>query len=90
MREQFNQMLTAWTRGDVNGIAKTFNADMASTPAMLDALLKRRNRNWTQWIERRLETPGTVMMAVGAGHLAGQDSVLSMLEKSGRQVRRLQ
>jgi uncharacterized protein len=31
-----------------------------------------------------------VLVAVGAGHLAGKDSVLEMLKKRGYKVRRLQ
>jgi hypothetical protein len=34
--------------------------------------------------------PGAVMIAVGAGHLAGKDSVLEMLKKDGYKIRRLQ
>ena len=87
---EFNQMLAAWGKGDVRGIARTFNQDMADTPALMTALLKQRNANWKTWIEQRLGSPGTVMLAVGAGHLAGGDSVVSMLEKDGYQVRRIQ
>jgi len=90
MREQFGKMLNAWVRGDVEGIARTFNADLSSSPAMMDALIRRRNANWSHWVERRLASPGTVMLAVGAGHLAGQDSVVSALEKDGYRVRRVQ
>ena len=34
--------------------------------------------------------PGAVMIAVGAGHLAGPYSVLELLRKDGYKVRRLQ
>ena len=34
--------------------------------------------------------PGTVMVAVGAGHLAGQESVQRYLESRGYKVKRLQ
>ena len=37
-----------------------------------------------------MDKPGAVLIAVGAGHLAGKDSVLEMLKKSGYKVRRLQ
>ena len=35
------------------------------------------------WIAKRLEQPGTVFMAVGAGHLAGPGSVQEQLAKHG-------
>jgi uncharacterized protein YbaP (TraB family) len=34
--------------------------------------------------------PGAVMIAVGAGHLAGKDSVIELLKKDGYRVHRLQ
>jgi uncharacterized protein YbaP (TraB family) len=87
---QFDTMLAAWARGDVKAIARSFNAEMEGSPALADLLLKRRNANWTRWIEGRLGQPGTVMVAVGAGHLAGNDSVQAMLEKRGVKVTRVQ
>ena len=35
-------------------------------------------------------TPGTTLVAVGAGHLSGDDSVIAMLEKGGYKVKRVQ
>jgi uncharacterized protein YbaP (TraB family) len=37
-----------------------------------------------------MTSPGSVLIAVGAGHLAGEDSVIAMLKKGGYQVRQLQ
>ncbi|WP_300975243.1 TraB/GumN family protein [Sphingomonas sp. LHG3406-1] len=90
VRGQFDSMLAAWARGDVRAIARTFNADMSGSPEMGELLLKRRNENWTRWIEGRLQQPGSVLVAVGAGHLAGPDSVQAMLEKRGFKVTRVQ
>ncbi|WP_426266808.1 TraB/GumN family protein [Sphingomonas sp. LHG3443-2] len=88
--KQFGGMLSAWGRGDVAAIARSFNAEMAGSPAMAELLLKQRNANWTRWIEGRMGQPGTVMVAVGAGHLAGADSVQAMLQKRGLKVTRVQ
>ena len=89
-RKQLDSMLSAWSRGDVAAIARTFQAEMGGDPAMRDLLLKRRNTNWARWIEGRLNEPGSIMVAVGAGHLAGADSVQAMLQKRGLEVTRLQ
>jgi uncharacterized protein YbaP (TraB family) len=86
----FSEMLRGWTTGDVDAIARTFNHDLADSPPLRQTLLEQRNRNWSRWIEQRLAQPGTVMVAVGAGHLAGSDSVQIMLERDGYKVRRLQ
>ncbi len=90
MRGEFSDMLKSWSSGDVAGIARSFNADLADSPELRAALLSRRNANWTRWIEQRLQQPGTVMVAVGAGHLAGDESVLKMLETQGYKVTRVQ
>ena len=90
VRQQFHDMLAAWARGDVKAISHTFNDDMIGSSALSDALLKRRNANWAGWIERRMAQPGAVMVAVGAGHLAGDSSVQTLLEKRGLKVRRIQ
>lgn len=89
-KDQFASMITAWTKGDVAGIAKSFNDELDDSPEMLDALLAKRNANWSRWVKARLDQPGTVMVAVGAGHLAGDQSVVSMLQKQGLTVTRVQ
>lgn len=90
MRGDFSEMLRGWSSGDVDAIAETFNRSLAESPALREALLERRNANWSRWIANRLQKPGKVFVAVGAGHLAGPDSVQQLLERQGYTVRRLQ
>jgi uncharacterized protein YbaP (TraB family) len=87
---EFAGMVKSWSRGDLAGIAKSFNSDMGSAPELMDVLIARRNANWASWVKNRLDAPGTVMMAVGAGHLAGDKSVVNLLEKQGVRVTRVQ
>src|SRR3954465_12922215 len=87
---EFGQMLGAWARGDVNAIARSFNRDLGASPELKEALIERRNANWSRWIEQRRAQAGAIMIAVGGGHLAGKDSVIDMLRKSGYHVRRVQ
>lgn len=90
MNKDFDVMLKAWARGDIAEIARSFDRDLASSPELANALIKRRNANWSKWIERRMAQPGAVMIAVGAGHLAGKDSVIELLKKDGYRVTRVQ
>lgn len=90
MKDQFGGMLEAWRRGDVKSIAASFNKDLGEAPELMDALLSRRNSNWAKWVKGRLDQPGTVLVAVGAGHLAGDQSVLTELEQQGVKVTRVQ
>ncbi|MFA9199680.1 MAG: TraB/GumN family protein [Cypionkella sp.] len=75
-------MVAAWQAGDADRLADLMNASM-DDPALADRLLYARNRNWAQWIDDRLDRPGTVFMAVGAGHLAGKQSVQDALRQRG-------
>ena len=90
MQTDFGAMLEAWQKGDVDKIAKTFDTDLAESPPLRDALMVQRNRNWATWVEQRMARPGSVLVAVGAGHLAGTDSVQRYLETRGLEVRRVQ
>jgi uncharacterized protein YbaP (TraB family) len=90
MKPQFKGMLDAWSRGDVRGIADSFNADLGGSPELRDALLIKRNANWARWVKGRLDQPGTVLVAVGAGHLAGDQSVLTLLKQQGVKISRVQ
>ncbi len=77
----------AWASGDVDAIARGLKESLP--PEVYEVLLTRRNARWSDWLERRLERPGTVLFAVGAGHLAGADSVQAMLSARGLRVRRI-
>jgi uncharacterized protein len=88
--KDFGGMLQSWSSGDVKGIARTFDREFAGTPDLERALIYQRNANWSRWIEQRMQQPGTILIAVGAGHLAGSESVLAMLQKDGYRVRRVQ
>lgn len=87
---EFSGMLKAWSAGNVSAIARTFDRDLAASPDLAQALLHLRNANWSKWIEQRMAKPGAIMIAVGAGHLAGNDSVIAHLNKDGYHVRRVQ
>jgi hypothetical protein len=89
-RAEFDAMLNAWRSGDEAAIARTFDDEAKLSPQLRDVLLTRRNARWAEWIDGRLDRPGTVFLAVGAGHLAGRDSVQAMLEKRGIKAKRVQ
>lgn len=89
-RAQFRAMLDAWASGDLAGIARTFDDETNLSPELKEALMKRRNQRWAEWLVRRLDSPGNVFVAVGAGHLAGADSVQAMLAARGLKAKRVQ
>lgn len=77
-----DRMIAEWAKGDADQLAEIMNEGL-SDPAVAEALLYSRNANWAEWIETRLDTPGTVFIAVGAGHLAGAKSVQDYLAEKG-------
>jgi uncharacterized protein YbaP (TraB family) len=76
-------MLAAWSTGDVERLAALLNENSHEDPALHRMLLTDRNANWARWIRDRMARPGTVFVAVGAGHLAGDDSVQAALQAQG-------
>lgn len=84
-----NAMVAAWAGGDAERLAALMNEELTD-PALAERLLFARNRNWAQWVAERLESPGTVFVAVGAGHLAGANSVQAYLARGGLAVARVQ
>jgi uncharacterized protein YbaP (TraB family) len=81
-------MVAQWAKGDAVERARLLNAELTD-PVLHERLLTSRNANWARWIEQRLEQPGTVFIAVGAGHLAGAGSVQDQLKARGVRVKRL-
>lgn len=79
IKPMLDRMVAAWMAGDADLLARIMNEGMESNPLLAERLLYERNRNWARWIDQRLQQPGTVFMAVGAGHLAGQNSVQDYL-----------
>lgn len=81
-------MVAEWIKGDAVELARLMNAELTD-PVLKDRLLIHRNANWADWIKRRLDQPGTVFIAVGAGHLAGAGSVQDQLRKRHVKVKRV-
>ena len=87
---QLDTMVAQWAKGDTVNLATTMNEGMAATPDLIKILLWDRNARWADQIKARMDKPGTVFVAVGAGHLAGQKSVQDYLKERGLKVRRVQ
>jgi uncharacterized protein YbaP (TraB family) len=81
-------MVADWLKGDADGLAVLLNNDLGD-PMLYKRLLTDRNARWAQWIDQRLKQPGTVFIAVGAGHLAGNESVQQQLRRYGLKAHRV-
>jgi hypothetical protein len=83
------EMQSAWKRGDQKVFVSLLEQLRAGSPDTYRMMFTERNARWADWIAARMQTPGTVFVAVGAGHLAGKDSVLVRLAEKGIESRRV-
>ncbi|MEK6637421.1 MAG: TraB/GumN family protein [Pseudomonadota bacterium] len=75
-----DEVMAVWAKGNPEALDMLLNKSMAATPQVEKVLLNDRNARWAEWVEKRMAKPGTVFMAVGAGHLAGKNSVQEKLK----------
>lgn len=79
----------SWARGEVEEEMDFGITDAKLALAFHRVLLTNRNRRWAAWLDERLESPGNILVAVGAGHFEGEDSVLFMLRERGLEAVRI-
>ena len=83
------RMVEEWLAGNPAELAAIMNESLKD-PAIAKALLYDRNARWAEWIDTRMDQPGQVFVAVGAGHLAGDRSVQDYLAERGIKTTRVQ
>jgi uncharacterized protein YbaP (TraB family) len=83
---EFQAMLAAWANGDLSKLASMAPQE----PTQKALLLDNRNNAWLPEIEAMLKEPKTHLVTVGAAHLAGPTSVISLLCAKGWKVERVQ
>lgn len=86
---QLDKMVAQWAKGDPDALAVTMNESLAETPELAKVLLWDRNARWADQLKARMDQPGTVFVAVGAGHLAGKKSVQDYLKARGLTAKRV-
>lgn len=88
-KDEFDALIRSWAAGRPDELARLMNESMEATPDLAHALLFERNARWADWLAQRMDKPGTLFVAVGAGHLAGKDSVIDRLTRRHFTIRRL-
>jgi uncharacterized protein len=84
---ELDLLVAEWADGDAAGLARILSdAALWGSPEVYASVLKDRNADWVPQITAMLDTPGTQLIAVGAGHLVGNDSVIAMLRAQGYTV----
>lgn len=90
--QELGDLVNAWKAGNVEALSRLLiDEDLGTIPDLHDALLTHRNANWAPEIDTLMKSEaGTFVVAVGAAHLVGKDSVLEMLKPLGYAPERVQ
>ncbi len=83
---EVDRMVSAWRTGDAAWFGNQLERELGSDPRLYSAMLSSRNRRWVPKIEGFLNERKNYLVVVGAGHLAGPDSVIQLLRKDGYTV----
>ena len=84
------QLQDAWNRGEITAFDPMLAQMHAQSPLSYDTMFVQRNAHWAHWIAERLQQPGVIFVAVGAGHLTGPDSVQNQLAAQGVKSQRIE
>ncbi|EQB01820.1 hypothetical protein L288_17420 [Sphingobium quisquiliarum P25] len=87
MQALYGRILKAWLAGDMAALAREDHAGEQPDPAVEQAVLIDRNRDWVKVVGG---LKGRPFIAVGAGHLTGRDNLITLLQKAGYRVTRVQ
>lgn len=86
----FAAMITAWRAGDMEALNKlAVEPARELDPVLYQALFVKRNNAWLPQIENMFGNDSKELVLVGSGHLAGEDSVLALLQQAGYQVQQV-
>ncbi|KTF14097.1 TraB/GumN family protein [Pseudoalteromonas sp. H105] len=85
--EMFKGLLTAWREGDTDTLNKVALEDMQQNdPNSYKQLIADRNNDWLPKVEAMFNNDKSEFVLVGVAHLAGEDSLLTLLESKGYRV----
>jgi hypothetical protein len=81
---RLDKAAAAWVKGDTKTIDDVLVQEMKTKyPTLYEKLLVQRNIRWAGKIQEMLQRSGVQLIAVGAGHVVGPDSVQEQLAKRG-------
>lgn len=88
---EVDALVAAWTSGDQAELKRQIVDEMRGDyPDLYHLLLVDRNRDWARQLKSKLNGAGVSFVAVGAGHLAGPDSLQAQLAKLGVKAERVE
>lgn len=84
-KKNFAEMVTNYKAQQLDLLGDALDVDTEGLSAYLDVLLYDRNKNWVKKIKPIMESKN-LFIAVGAGHLPGEQGLIDLLRKEGYEV----
>lgn len=83
---QLEMMVKLYKSQDIQGMQNLMGDDPDALGGYEELLLQKRNRNWIPIIAEMIAVK-PIFFAVGAGHLGGEEGVISLLRQEGYEVK---
>ena len=87
--EAVEDMVGAWSSGDVERGEKLFLASLRAFPELKEQVLDRRNRRWLPQIEQFLQQGDDILVVVGTAHLLGAHGIIELLKQRGYKLEQM-
>ncbi len=84
-KKSFEEMVTNYKAQKLDLLSDALDVDTEGLSAYLDVLLYNRNKNWVKKIKPIMDSKN-LFIAVGAGHLGGEQGLIDLLRKEGYEV----
>lgn len=85
-----DEMIRGWQSADTEALARTLSGQLRTeAPDLYRIIFVERNETFARAVERFLAGDKTVLLVIGAGHLAGPDNVRDLLARRGIKVERV-
>lgn len=82
--EDFNQMTEIYLSEDVESLYEMMNSE-GMMLEYSELILDNRNKSWIPILEKEMQS-SSLFVAVGGGHLGGENGLISLLQNAGYQV----
>jgi uncharacterized protein len=87
--KEYDELVSAYKKQDLQKLEELTKQTDMGMANYVDLLLYNRNRNWVKKLKNLMQEKSLVI-AVGAGHLPGENGVINLLRKAGYTVTPLQ
>ncbi|MEO6820111.1 MAG: TraB/GumN family protein [Ginsengibacter sp.] len=85
-KKEFARMLKIYKNQQLDSMETSMDFSEFGGDKFEDILLTNRNKNWVSQLTKTIMPKQSVFVAVGAGHLAGKNGLISLLKKAGYTV----